>query len=283
MEKPAFYFKMILSGILMGISMVLPGTSWPVMAIILGVYEPLMLALNKLFSAPKTLTRHDVKLFLSLIIGIGPAVFVTAYFILSLLMKFAFEINAVFIGLILGSVYLIYIEIKKKGFSEFLWFFLGIAVVVVPLLFGFKISNLRFFATIFGSQMLDFISGLVVSTSLPAIGDTIMLLLLGNYRHLLNAVRTFDFTTLLIFLSGFLIGFFAFVRIIGSLLKNYRSQTYAFIIGLMMASITSIWPFTRHTYDLSRVILFMILVAGGFLISFYLEKISTKKVKHGNG
>ncbi|MGC8683676.1 MAG: DUF368 domain-containing protein [Athalassotoga sp.] len=283
MEKPAFYFKMILSGILMGISMVLPGTSWPVMAIILGVYEPLMLALNKLFSAPKTLTRHDVKLFLSLIIGIGPAVFVTAYFILSLLMKFAFEINAVFIGLILGSVYLIYIEIKKKGFSEFLWFFLGIAVVVVPLLFGFKISNLRFFATIFGSRMLDFISGLIVSTSLPAIGDTIMLLLLGNYRHLLNAVRTFDFTTLLIFLSGFLIGFFAFVRIIGSLLKNYRSQTYAFIIGLMMASITSIWPFTRHTYDLSRVILFMILVAGGFLISFYLEKISTKKVKHGNG
>jgi putative membrane protein len=274
---------MILNGILMGISMVLPGTSWPVMAIILGVYEPLMLTLNKLFSAPKTLTSHDIRLLLFLIIGIGPAIFFTAYFILSLLMKFAFEINAIFIGLILGSVYLLYVEIKKKGFSEFLWFFFGIAVVVVPLLFGFKVSNLKFFATIFGSRMLDFISGLIVSTSLPAIGDTIMLLLLGNYRHLLNAVRTFDFTTLLIFLSGFLIGFFTFVRIIGSLLKNYRSQTYAFIIGLMMASITSIWPFTRHTYNLSRVILFMFLVAGGFLISFYLEKISTKKVKHGNG
>gem|GEM_PF-1099562 len=283
MEKPTFYFKMILNGILMGISMVLPGISWPVMAIILGVYEPLMLTLNKLFSAPKTLTSHDIRLLLFLIIGIGPAIFFTAYFILSLLMKFAFEINAIFIGLILGSVYLLYVEVKKRGFSEFLWFFFGIAVVVVPLLFGFKVSNLKFFDTIFGSRMLDFISGLIVSTSLPAIGDTIMLLLLGNYRHLLNAVRTFDFTTLLIFLSGFLIGFFTFVRIIGSLLKNYRSQTYAFIIGLMMASITSIWPFTKHTYNLSRVILFMFLVAGGFLISFYLEKISTKKVKHGNG
>ncbi len=280
MEKPSFYFKMILSGILMGISMILPGTSWPVMAIILGVYEPLMLSLNKLFSAPKTLTNQNIKLLVFLIIGIVPAIFFTSYFILDLLMKFSFEINAIFIGLILGSIYLLYLEVKKKGLSEFLWFFIGLAVVILPLLFGLRISDLRFFTTIFGSKFLDFISGLAVSTSLPAVGDTIMLLLLGNYRHLLNAVRTFDVATLSVFLVGFLIGFFAFVRIIGSLLKRYHSQTYAFIIGLMMASITSIWPFARHSYNLSRVILFMLLIAGGFLISFYLEKISSKKVKH---
>ncbi len=271
---------MILSGILMGISMILPGTSWPVMAIILGVYEPLMLALNKLFSNPKTLTNQDIKLFLFLLIGIIPAIFFTSYFILSLLVKFLFEINAVFIGLILGSVYLLYLEIKKKGLSEFLWFFAGVAIVILPLLFGFKVGDLRFFATIFGSRLLDFISGLAVSTSLPAVGDTIMLLLLGNYRHLLNAVRTFDIVTLSIFMAGFLIGFFTFVRIIGNLLKRYHSQTYAFIIGLMMASITSIWPFTRHSYSPFHVILFIILVIGGFLISFYLERISSKKVRH---
>lgn len=272
---------MILSGILMGISMILPGTSWPVMAIILGVYEPLMLALNKLFSAPKTLTNRDVKLLLTLIVSIVPTIFFTSYFILGLLVKFTFGINAIFIGLILGSVYLLYVEIRKKGFWEFLWFFLGIAMVVLPMLFGFRISDLRFFGTIFGSKVLDFISGLTVSTSLPAIGDTIVLLLLGNYKHLLNAVRTFDIATLSVFLIGFLIGFFAFVRIIGSLLKRYRSQTYAFIIGLMISSITSIWPFTRHTYNLSHVILFMFLTVGGFLVSFYLERISSKRVKHG--
>lgn len=261
--------KILLSGFLMGIAMILPGMSWPTMAIILGVYEPLILILGKLTSKPTTIVPKEWGWLLLTGIGIIPSAFLSAVFILGLLKMFSFQISALFIGLIIGSVYLLYHEFKKKGFYEITWFAIGVSIVIVPLIFGIRISDIKFFSTVLGVKALDFISGFAVSTALPAIGDTIMLLLLGNYKHLLTALKTFDLVTLSIFISGFVIGFFIFIRLISMLLKKYHSQTYAFIIGLMLASISSIWPFGKGNYSVWYVILFLILASLGFFISVF--------------
>lgn len=261
--------RIILSGFLIGMAMILPGMSWPTMALIIGVYEPLILILGKLASRPKTITPKEWGWLLLTAIGIIPSAFFTSLFILGLLKFFSFQISAFFIGLIIGSIYLLYHEFKKKGFYEIIWFVIGVLTVGVPLIFGIRISDIKFFSTVFGIKALDFISGFAVSTALPAIGDTIMLLLLGNYEHLLIALKTFDLITISIFISGFVSGFFIFVRIISALLKKYRSQTYAFIIGLMVASISSIWPFEKGNYSVLYVILFSILASLGFFISVF--------------
>jgi putative membrane protein len=271
-------FKIMITGFFMGIAMILPGMSWPTIAIIIGVYEPLMLALGKLTSKPKDMNLDEWNLLLYLMIGIVPSIFLTSAFVLSLMNSFKFELNAFFIGLIVGSAYLLYYEVKKKGLSEFIWFAIGFIIVILPFIFGIRVSDARFFSTRGGMEFLDLISGFAVSTALPAVGDTIMLLLLGNYRHLLLAVKVLDLITLSFFVTGFLIGFFIFTRMISSLLRKYHSRTFAFIIGLMMASISTLWPFEYVNCSSINILIFIILGVIGFLISIYLAR---GLVKHG--
>ncbi|BBJ28184.1 DUF368 domain-containing protein [Athalassotoga saccharophila] len=261
-----YAIRIIASGFFMGIGMILPGISWPVVAIMIGIYEPIILTLNKLISFQK-IDKDDSILLLLLITGIVPALFLMSYFILKFLMNFRFGIYSIFVGLIIGTLYSLYKQIKKKGLRELIWFLAGIAAIF-PLFFG-RIGDIAFFQKNMGIRIVDFLAGFISSTSLPAIGDSITFILLGNYEHLLLAVKNFDLLTLLIFAAGYLVGFWIFIKIVGILLEKYHSQTFSFISGLMISSIFFIWPFRISSYTFKSVILFLTLTSIGAFISIY--------------
>jgi putative membrane protein len=69
-----------------------------------------------------------------------------------------------------------------------------------------------------------------------------MLVLLGKYHYILEALNNKDFFTLFIIGAGALVGLISFAQILGWLLKRYYDLTMAILIGLMCGSLRKIWP-----------------------------------------
>ncbi len=275
-------FKVLITGFFIGIAMILPGLSWPMMAMITGIYEPLMITLGKLISKPLSMSKEEWKLLFFLATGTLPSIFILSVFIPKLFASFTFEINSLFIGLVAGSIYILYHDVKRKGYNELIWFTAGMAAIIIPLAFGVKINDVMFFSTARGTLVLDFISGFATSTALPAVGDTLMLIILGNYEHLLLAVKTFEWLSLSIFVSGFAIGFFMFTRLINWMLRTYRSQIFAFIIGLMISSLSYLWPFDGGHSSLKFIMIFLVLAISGIFISIYFTRGSLRGGYNGS-
>lgn len=77
---------------------------------------------------------------------------------------------------------------------------------------------------------------------LPGISGSFILVLLGMYEILLTAVKDFHWPTLLIFMSGAIMGLMVFSRIIKVILDKFYAITLFFLSGLMMGSLVKVWP-----------------------------------------
>ena len=92
--------------------------------------------------------------------------------------------------------------------------------------------------------MAVFATGVIAITAmiLPGISGSLIMVLLGQYEIVINAVASRDFVTLVFFASGAIVGLALFVRLLTWLLKHYHFAVIAFLIGVMAGSLRRIWP-----------------------------------------
>jgi putative membrane protein len=90
-----------------------------------------------------------------------------------------------------------------------------------------------------------FLSATVAITAmiLPGISGSFILLILGQYAHVLSAVKTFDIVTLLPFGFGIVVGITGFARVLSWLLHHHHQMTITLLVGFMIGSLRKIWPF----------------------------------------
>ena len=86
---------------------------------------------------------------------------------------------------------------------------------------------------------------------LPGISGSYILLILGEYYFMLNAVHGREFVYIGIFMVGAVIGIMGFSRLLSFLLKKYSSWTMAGLLGIMAGGLRSIWPFRAVETDMS--------------------------------
>jgi putative membrane protein len=86
---------------------------------------------------------------------------------------------------------------------------------------------------------------------LPGISGAFILVLLGKYHLVLEAVNQRDLTTLLLVAGGACIGLLTFVRVLNYFFRNYRAQTIARMTGFMLRSLRKVWPWKDHPESLS--------------------------------
>ena len=77
---------------------------------------------------------------------------------------------------------------------------------------------------------------------LPGISGSFILLILGKYEQILQAVSERDMVTLAVFALGCIVGLLSFSRVISWLLKHYYSITIGLLSGFMLGSINKLWP-----------------------------------------
>jgi putative membrane protein len=230
----------------MGAADVVPGVSGGTMAFILGIYEELIKSIKSfdvtfvkllLSLRVKDALDHASWQFLMAIgLGIFTAILTLAPILSWLLQNEPVLIWSFFFGLIIASFFTVSRHLTKWTPYIFVWIAAGtlctyIVVGMVPA----KTPNMPHFL---------FISGAVAicATILPGISGAFVLVLLGKYHYVLDAVNNRDILTLLLVGAGAGVGLVTFVRLLSWLFNRYHDVTIALLAGLMLGSLRKIWP-----------------------------------------
>jgi len=250
------YLILSAKGFCMGASDVVPGVSGGTMAFILGIYEELINAIKsfdlkglQLLMTLKfraLLDRVSWQFLLAVGIGILTAVFSLSKGLSWLLHNKPVLIWSFFLGLILASVLIVSRRIQVWrapvwlsliGGTAGAYFLVGLVPVSTP--------NDPWFLFLCGAIA-------ICAMILPGISGSFILVLLGKYLYVLEAVNNRDFLVLLLVASGACVGIAAFSRVLGWLLKNYHDLMVALLTGLMLGSLRKVWPW-KETIE-SRIV-----------------------------
>ena len=93
----------------------------------------------------------------------------------------------------------------------------------------------------------------IMAMILPGISGSFIMLLLGQYEYVLNAVKDFDLQTIFAVGAGAAIGITGFSRVLSWLLKNYEQATIAALVGFMIGALRKIWPWQETILDTSAI------------------------------
>jgi len=230
----------------MGAADVVPGVAGGTLAFITRIYDELVYSLNAIDrESVKLLVRRDTAGFWKKINGnFLTAVFagiLSSFLSLAKLMTYCLRqypilVLSFFFGLILLSAPLLLREIKNWNLAITLTFFAGVVVAFgVTLLSPMHTPDAWWFIFILGILV-------VCATFLPGISGSLMLLVLGKYQFLVQAVVNFNVLALVIFVAGSMVGLFGFSRFLMWSLEKHRRATVACLAGLMLGSLNKVWP-----------------------------------------
>ncbi len=237
---------LVAKGVAMGAADIVPGVSGGTIALLTGIYPRLINAITGLnIYSLKALTKGqfgefwrsiDGRFILPLLIGIAAAFLILAHPIKYAIAYHPIPTWSFFFGLIIASAVLIIKHMTNKNAINYVWLIPGIFV-------GYWIGVQTSIA--FGSgNTAVLIAGMlaICAMILPGISGSFILVLLGMYEVLISAVTNKEYTTLLIFISGAIIGLIFFSRLIKAVLSKFYQQTLFFLSGLMLGSLVKVWP-----------------------------------------
>lgn len=269
----------------MGAADTVPGISGGTIAFITNIYEELIFSIQACnLQALNIFHKQGLKaawqhingnFLLTLFCGILSAAFILANVVGFLLDTVEVYVMAFFIGLILASSLFLRNHVLEWSWVKVLWLIAGL---------GFAISlNLVPESTNEAGLWFLFVCGAIAICAmiLPGISGAFILVLLGAYERVLDAVREFDFAVLLLFMCGCVVGLISFSNILAYLLKHKREQTLAFLLGILLGSLYTIWPFDLLNDAVSAGfwLKFVALVLVGFFLVYVLEKFGEADLK----
>jgi putative membrane protein len=230
----------------MGAADVVPGVSGGTMAFILGIYEELiksiksfdLIFLKLLFSlkVKEALDHASWQFLMAIGLGILMAIFTLARILAWLLQNQPVLIWSFFFGLIVASLFTVSKHLNKWTPSIFVW--IGLGALCTYLLVGMVPAKTP------DTVWFLFMSGAIAICAmiLPGISGAFILVLLGKYHYVLEAVNNRDVFTLLLVAAGAGVGLATFVRLLNWLFNRYYDITIALLTGLMLGSLRKIWP-----------------------------------------
>ena len=296
------YMELTIKGFCMGAADIVPGVSGGTMAFILDIYEELISAIRSfdltflklLFSLKiREAINHASLLFLVPVgVGILIAIFSLARVLSWLLQNQPVLIWSFFFGLILSSVFTVSKHLNKWTLSLSACLFLGATGIYLLVgMVSVSTPHTPWFLVMSGAIA-------ICAMILPGISGSFILVLLGKYHFVLEAVNNRDFLTLFLVATGAGIGLISFARLLNWLLKRHHDFTIAILIGFMLGSLRKVWPWKKALQSMtdshgnvittaqanvlpphwdSEVMIALCLMIIGFLAVFLLNMLAEKR------
>ena len=235
-----------LKGCAMGTADVVPGVSGGTIAFISGIYEELIDAIRHVDMTAlrllgrlrfKELWRHvDGAFLLPVLLGIGTAIFSLARLMTYLLAHYPVGVWSFFFGLIVASALLVAREVGAWNWRSGAALAAGIAVAWwITAATPAETPETWWFVMLAGAVA-------ICAMILPGISGAFILLLLGKYQFILQAVADLNVPVLLCFLVGAVAGIVSFAHLLSWLLKHAHDVTVAMLMGFMIGSLNKVWP-----------------------------------------
>ena len=295
------YALLTLKGIGMGAADVVPGVSGGTIAFIVGIYEELIDSIKSInLTSLKMLCSLKFSRFwkavngnflLAILSGIGLSVFSLAKLITYLLVQEPVLVWSFFFGLVLASIWFVSREVAQWNAKTVIAFAAGaVAAYAITITTPAETSNDLWFIFLCGAIA-------ICAMILPGISGSFILVLLGKYFFIMDAVKSLRISVLLVFAGGSVIGISLFSRALSYALHRFHDITIAILSGFMLGSLKKVWPWkeTIETYiDRHGVAKPLIetnilpdrqlweaigLAFAGFAIVYLLERLSLKNKK----
>lgn len=283
----------------MGAADVVPGVSGGTIAFIVGIYEELIDSIKSINASSLRLLFSgkigsfwkaiNANFLLAIVAGICISVFSLAKLITYLLEHQPILVWSFFFGLVLASTWFVGKAIKQWQPKTYVSFAIG--------------TLLAYYITVATPAetpthpLFIFLCGAIAICAmiLPGISGSFILVLLGKYFYIMDAVKSLKLSVLLIFIAGAGIGITTFSRLLSYALRRFHDTTIALLAGFMLGSLNKVWPWkeTLETYTDSHGAIKPLveqnilpnahiaeaigLMFIGFIMVYILEKLSSNK------
>tara|TARA_B100000029_G_scaffold481563_1_gene530740 strand:- start:699 stop:1580 length:882 start_codon:yes stop_codon:yes gene_type:complete len=230
----------------MGAADVVPGVSGGTIAFITGIYEELLESISAInLKILMFIKDHGFKsawekingnFLLILFVGIMISVFSLARIITYAMDNYPIFVWSLFFGLVLSSAFLIGKAIKKWEYQNILGFLVGVVIAFGITLMSPIDSPSSLYYVFFSGAIA------ICAMVLPGISGSFILLLMGSYTLVLNALNELDIIIISVFLLGCLFGLFSITKLLNQLFKKQKHLAIATLTGFLIGSLNKIWP-----------------------------------------
>ena len=251
----------LLKGVIVGGTMLVPGVSGGSMAMILGVYDRLVFAVSS-FMKQK---RKNFIFLVLFAVGAGLGMVLFSRPLLHLLTRYPMPVLYFFFGTVAGGVPLI---VRRTAIRRFSWRALFYIVMGILAVFLFQLLPTGTFQlggeTGFLGALLLLLVGILsaVPLVLPGISISYLLLLMGLYERMVQAISTCDLRILVPFGVGLLIGTVLTAKALEYAMTVHPHPTYLGILGFILGSMAEVFPGIPSQEELLPCV---VLLAAGFL------------------
>ena len=278
-------------GMIIGIANIIPGVSGGTLALILNIYEPLIEGIHnisldtvvkffKLFTFKRQALeefRDELKsirfgLLVQVLAGAGLSILLFSSIMTFLIQNYQSPTFGFFFGLIIISIIIPLKMIKKVNFKVILALIIAIVLIMGLSMLETDAGKIQKeeqkilmeeegMSEVANNTPLDYaylvLCGAVAMSTMiiPGVSGSFVLLLMGRYFDVLEAVSSLNLAVLGSFALGAILGLLLFSRFLNYLLKNHHDNTMGFLTGLVIGSLWAIWPFKElHTLSSGEVI-----------------------------
>ncbi|CAM4054419.1 DUF368 domain-containing protein [Vreelandella rituensis] len=232
----------------MGAADAVPGVSGGTIAFVTGIYEELIHTIRQFGPSalgawrrgrwPGLAVHLNLSFALPLLLGIAASLFSVAHLALWLMEAYPLLLDGFFFGLVAASALVV-------GGAQRDWKWIYLLPLLIGLMLARVLPSLMPLILVIGNDALVLVLAGAVAISallLPGVSGSFLLLTMGLYGTIMDAIRGLDWGVMGLFGLGCLIGLMLFSRLLALLLNRYHGGTLQLLLGFILGSLPVLWP-----------------------------------------
>lgn len=250
----------------MGIAEALPGISGGTVALLTGIYDRLIGSLADLSVWLKNLATkrkldltsfsRPMKVLFPLAVGMVVGFAMAVAFVVRLLDTQPLLIWSAIFGIVIGAALYAAMSSTLRNLTLFAPIGLAFALALNFLPGGEQEAR---YEIVFLGAILAYGAWL-----LPGISGSFVLLILGVWTTMVKAIASFQMITILVFMTGLLVGWLVFSHPVRLVLQKYRPMLMGLFSGLLTGSLWELWPWNHADGESSSLPAALLAILLGF-------------------
>ena len=264
-----------LCGVLIGAGAILPGVSGGVLAVVFGIYRPLM----EMLTRPRTAIPQYWRFLPALGLGWVVGFLGVAQGIALCLDQSAAVTTWLFIGLIVGTIPALFREAGKEGRSTGSW--ISMAVCALAVFFSLFYVGRVVCVTVEPNFWWYNFCGVLWGMSLviPGMTSSSVMMALGLYQPMMEGLSRLDVAVLASCVPGLVLSVLLLARLVSWFFRRHYSIAFHGIFGIVVASTLVIIP--TNYVAMWEIVLSAVCCVGGFLLAYFMDRLDKRIQENG--